>query len=81
MKQKFNKEQDHSTVYWDFSRVHVVSRKALKFFVSVGDTETESEDVRVWSGAKHCSSSRCSFTQRVMEEQGKGVVKYEMSDI
>lgn len=59
----------------------MVSRKALKFFVSVGDTETESEDVRESSGAKRCSSSRCFFTQRMAGEQGKGVVKYEMSDV
>lgn len=59
MKQKFNKELDHSTMYRDFSQVHVVSRKALKLFVSVGNAETESEDVRVCSGAKHCSSTKC----------------------
>lgn len=51
MKQNCDKEQDHSSVCWDFSQVHVVSREVLKVFVSVGDAETRSEDVRVWSGA------------------------------
>lgn len=40
-----------------FRQVHVVNKKALKFSMSVGDAETESKDVRVWSGAKHYSSS------------------------
>lgn len=49
---------------WDFSQVHVVGREALKVFVSAEDAETQSEDVRVWSGANivlPVGFSVCSF--------------------
>lgn len=51
MQQNWNKERDPSTVCWDLSQVCMVSREALRGFVSVEDAETQSKDIRVWSGA------------------------------